>query len=314
MFKKTIQIIKQNPGGIVLIIMSVFTIKDLENLSGIKAHTIRIWEQRYSFLKPNRTGTNIRFYNSEELKAILNISLLNKYGFKISHIDRMNDEEVKEKILSLSHNEAQQQRIVNELIHHMVDLNIESFEDVIDNYVNTRGIEKAITHIIFPFLERIGMLWLTNHIIAGQEHLVTNVIRQKLIVGIENTISYVKINKCALLFLPEGEHHELGLLFINYILKSRGVKILYLGASVPVSDIGYIAKHKKPDLLFTHITAVTQNFNMEKFFAKLHSAIPSLPVIVSGQFTRIYKKKTPANIYLKKSLAEVLEHMMMPIP
>lgn len=292
--------------------MNVFTIKDLENLSGIKAHTIRIWEQRYTFLKPNRTGTNIRFYNSEELKTILNISLLNKYGFKISHIDRMSHDEVKEKILSLSHNEAQQERIVNELIHHMVDLNVEAFEDVIDNYASARGIEKTITHIIFPFLERIGVLWLTNHIIAGQEHLVTNVIRQKLIVGIENTISYVRINKCALLFLPEGEHHELGLLFMNYILKSRGIKIIYVGASIPIADVDYIVKHKKPDILFTHITSVAQNFSLEKFFAKLHSIIPALPVIVSGQLIKTYKKKTPANIYLKKSLAEVLEHIMIP--
>jgi MerR family transcriptional regulator, light-induced transcriptional regulator len=110
--------------------MNAFTIKDLENLSGIKAHTIRIWEQRYSFLKPRRTQTNIRYYNNDELKAILDIALLNKYGYKISHIDKMNADEVRQKIVSLSHNEAQQERLVNDMLQCMVDLDIEKFEDI----------------------------------------------------------------------------------------------------------------------------------------------------------------------------------------
>ena len=109
--------------------MNLFTIKDLENLSGIKAHTIRIWEQRYSLIKPNRTDTNIRFYSADELKKVLNIALLNKYGFKISHIDRMTASEMQQKILSLSQEEAKQERIINELIQHMVDLETEKFEN-----------------------------------------------------------------------------------------------------------------------------------------------------------------------------------------
>src|SRR4051812_7137304 len=171
--------------------MNAFTIKDLENLSGIKAHTIRIWEQRYSFLSPKRTDTNIRFYNNDELKMVLNISLLNKYGYKISHIDRMSPGEIKEKILSLSHANAQQERIITELIQYMVDLDPHSFETTLDNYVFTRGIEKTIIYIIFPFLERIGVLWVTSHINSAEEHLVTNIIRQKLIVGIENCVSHL---------------------------------------------------------------------------------------------------------------------------
>jgi DNA-binding transcriptional MerR regulator len=123
--------------------MNAFTIKDLENLTGIKAHTIRIWEQRYKFLKPQRSDTNIRYYSSHELKTVLNIALLNKYGFKISHIDKMDESQMKEKLLSLSHAQAQQERIVNELIQNMVDLNIEDFELVLDKYIHTKGIEKV---------------------------------------------------------------------------------------------------------------------------------------------------------------------------
>ena len=199
--------------------MDSFTIKDLSNLSGIKAHTLRIWEQRYNFLKPNRTFTNIRYYSNDELKTILNIALLNKYGFKISHIDKMSEQEVKEKILLLNQSQAKQERIVNELIQKMIDLEIESFEETLNLHIASKGIERTITNIIFPYLEKIGILWLTNHINPAQEHLVTNIIRQKLISGIENIHSPLTSNKKILLFLPEGEYHELGLLFMYYILK-----------------------------------------------------------------------------------------------
>ena len=118
-----------------------FTIKDIENLSSIKAHTRRVWEQRYSFLKPQRTNTNISYYSNDELKAVLNISLLNKYGYKISHINKMCEEDIKEKLLSLTRPEAQQERIVNDLIECMVDLNTEQFESILDNDIHTRAIE-----------------------------------------------------------------------------------------------------------------------------------------------------------------------------
>ena len=289
--------------------MNAFTIKDLENLTGIKAHTIRIWEQRYTFLKPERSDTNIRYYNSAEVKTILNIALLNKYGFKISHIDKMSEQQVKEKILSLSQFQAQQERIVNELIQFMIDLNIDEVENVLDNYIRSKGIERTITQIIFPFLERIGILWLTNHINPAQEHLVTNIIRQKLIVGIESTSSHVQINKTVLLFLPEGEHHELGLLFMYYLLKSRGVKVLYLGSNVPLKDITYVVGVKPPTFLYTHLTSVANNFNFERFLNNFNTQMGSFKLIVSGQLTQSYKKKVPDNVNFKKSLAEVMEYI-----
>lgn len=287
--------------------MNEFTIKDLENLSGIKAHTIRVWEQRYSFLKPQRTETNIRFYNTSELKSILNISLLHKYGYRISHINKMDEEEVREKIISLSYAQAQQERIVNELIQYMVDLDMDRFECVLDNYIMTRGIDKTITHIIFPFLDRIGILWLTNHINPAQEHLVTNVIRQKLIVGIEGAVSHLTINKTILLFLPEGEHHELGLLYVSYLMKVRGAKVLYLGTNIPLGDVIFISGMKQPDYLYTHLTCVPGNFNFEKFLTKIHQRIPNIPLFVSGKLANTHIRKIPPGVNFKKSLSEVME-------
>jgi MerR family transcriptional regulator, light-induced transcriptional regulator len=287
--------------------MNAFTIKDLENLSGIKAHTIRIWEQRYTFLKPQRTDTNIRYYTNDELKKVLNIALLNKYGFKISHIDKMNAQEMRDKIISLNQAEAQQERLINEMLQCMIDLDMHRFEDVLDQFIAARGIDKAIHYLVFPFLDKIGILWLTNNIHPAQEHLVTNIIRQKLIVGIESVVSHLMPDKKVILFLPEGEHHELGLLYIYYLLKSRGVQVIYLGANVPLSDLEFIIQSKKPDFVYTHLTCITGNFNYEKYLHQVHQAVHDTPLIISGQLARDCSKKAPAGVHFKRSLPEVLE-------
>jgi len=287
--------------------MDSFTIKDLENLSGIKAHTIRIWEQRYNFLKPERSDTNIRYYSNVELKKVLNIALLNKYGYKISHIDKMGDKELNEKILSLTQLPALQERIVNDLIQCMIDLNIEKFEKILDDHIKFRGIEETIVQIIFPFMEKIGILWITNHINPAQEHLVSNIIRQKLIVGIEGISTSANAKKTILLFLPEGEYHELGLLFMYYLLKNKGVNTIYIGANVPLKDVEYVAKLKKPDYLYSHLTAVGHNFNFDKFITSITKKFNGTPIIISGLLTHSYEKKIPAHINFKKSFAEVME-------
>jgi MerR family transcriptional regulator, light-induced transcriptional regulator len=287
--------------------MDAFTIKDLENLSGIKAHTIRIWEQRYHFLKPKRTDTNIRYYSNEELKTVLNIAILNKYGFKISHIDKMKPEEIQERILSLNDVQANRERIVNELLQLMIDLNTVDFEKTLGGYIKLKGMERTVYQIIFPFLEKIGVLWQTGHINPAQEHLVSNIIRQKLIGAIETCIPTLKHNSTAMLFLPEGEHHELGLLFLYYILKNRGIKTIYMGANVPVKDAGYIIQLKQPDFVFLHLTATAPSFHLDKFLAAIHQASPTTPIIISGLLTRQYKKAVPRNVQLKKSMEDVLE-------
>jgi MerR family transcriptional regulator, light-induced transcriptional regulator len=284
--------------------MDAFTIKDLENLTGIKAHTIRIWEQRYSFLKPQRTQTNIRYYNSQELRKILNIALLAKYGYKISHINKMNEEDVKKSIFSLSTAEAQQDRIVNELIQCTVNIDMEKFENILDSYILSKGIDKTIVQVIFPFLDRIGILWMTNHISPGEEHLITNIIRQKLIVGIEGVSTHISRDKTVLLFLPEGEYHELGLLYVAYLLKKHGAKILYMGADVPVKDLKNVCRLKSPDYLYTHTTC---DFKLEKYFASLHSSVPESQLILSGKLCHKFKNKNPQFIHVKRSLPEVME-------
>jgi MerR family transcriptional regulator, light-induced transcriptional regulator len=291
--------------------MNAFTIKDLENLSGIKAHTIRIWEQRYGFLKPQRTSTNIRYYSNDELKAVLNIALLNKYGFKISHIDRMPPEEISNRILSLTDPRAVQERVINELVQVMVDMDMERFEKILSGYITAKGMERTISLIIFPFLEKIGILWQTGHINPAQEHLVTNAIRQKLIAGIEHCSPSIGINKTFLLFLPEGEHHELGLLYMNFMLKSRGLNVIYLGSNVPLADVAFVANLKKPDLAYIHLTSTATNFNFEKFLNNASTRLQGINLVISGHITLSYRKSIPPNVQFKRSLSEVMEFLSM---
>ena len=286
--------------------MSSYTIKDLEKISGIKAHTIRIWEQRYNFLQPQRTETNIRSYSADELKVILNVSLLNKYGFKISHIDKMSSEQMEEKIMALNQLDAQKERVVNALIKEMVSLNMVAFERQLDLYIGQKGIEKAINEIIFPYLERVGILWVTNHINPAQEHLATNIVRQKIILGIERLTPLLNYTKRIVLFLPEGEYHELGLLYVHFLLKQKGIYVDYLGANVPMVDLKYLTEFKKVDYLYCHITMPARNFKLDKFFSNLATINTEIPIILSGQLIQEYKGKISPNMHLKRSLVETI--------
>ncbi len=286
--------------------MNAFTIKDLENLSGIKAHTIRMWEQRYNFLKPQRSCTNIRYYSNDELKTILNIALLNKHGFKISHIDRMQPDEICARILELKDAEAMQERVINELVRDMVELQTDRFEQSLDHYIQRHGIDLAVRQIIFPFLEKIGILWQTGHIMPAQEHFVSNLIRQKLIVAIDRLPAPVEGKRCVL-YLPEREYHEMGLLFLSYMLKAQGARTIYLGANVPMNDVQNIIENMHPQLGFIHLTSTCPNFNFDKLLRDLEIKAAGVTTYVSGFPVRYHTKPVPANVKLIHSFAEMAE-------
>ena len=288
--------------------MNAFTIRDLENISGIKAHTIRIWEQRYNFLKPQRSETNIRYYCNEELKTILNIALLNKHGYKISQIDKMEPGEICKKILELRQSDAKPEIIVNDLIKEMIDLRISEFEVTLDSYISDHGIENTVKKIIFPFLERIGILWQTGHIIPAQEHFVSSIIRQKLIVAIDKVPNNAEGQSC-LLFLPEGEHHELGLLFLHYMLKTRHARVMYLGANVPLRDIENIISALRPERAFVHLTGTCPNFNFEKLIRFLGERSSDVSTIISGYPTNCFHKELPQNVSFKRTFGEMMDFL-----
>ena len=285
-----------------------FTIKELEVLSGIKAHTIRIWEQRYQFLKPSRTTTNIRRYNNEELKTLLTVALLNKYGYKISRIDEMPHEQRMQAALQLQEPVAKQEYVINELIGCMVDLKGIEFEKLLNKQIALDGIEETVSGVIFSFLERVGILWQTNRLRPVQEHITTNIIRQKIIHGIEGLPFVEDSSPLFILFLPEGEHHELGLLYVYYLLRKHGISALYLGANVPVKDIEYVAEIKRPQYLYLHLTTFPQT-RFIRMIQLLQKASAGSTVVLSGYMAQLYEKAAGENVVLLQSLRAVQSYI-----
>lgn len=287
--------------------MDFFTIRDLENLSGIKAHTIRVWEQRYNFLKPQRTASNIRYYDHEELKKLLNIALLHKYGYRISHINKMSDEEIHERLFSLTQPLACEERFVYQLIQAMTEMDMLSFEEVLDDYILTKGLKKAMQYVIFPFLEKVRLLWLTNHIHPVLEHLVTDIIRRKLIVAIDRVNTGLEKKMTFLLFLPEGEFNEVNSLYVYYLLKVKGIAVFYLGVNVTLEKAAALCKEQMIDYIYIHLTCITGNFQWNRFLSQVNECFRPVPAIISGPFmAKMTSKDLPDNVICKQSFADVL--------
>ena len=288
-----------------------FTIKELEALSGIKAHTIRIWEQRYHFLKPSRTETNIRRYSNDELKTLLTVALLNKYGYKISKIDCMSHEERTKAVLQLSHEEAFNERLVNKMIGYMIDMRNTDFEKLLNDHISEHGIEKTITEIIFYFLEKVGILWHTNHILPVQEHIVSNIVRQKILSAIDNLPLVHKQEPVFLLFLPENEHHEMGLLFVYYLLRKKRLPVIYLGSSVPLKDVQFLFETKTPDYLYLHLTALSKKNDRSKYLDTLSQTFSGTKILLSGSAVQAFKKGLASNVIRFQSLQEVISYIKL---
>jgi DNA-binding transcriptional MerR regulator len=288
--------------------MGKYSIKDLERLSGIKAHTIRIWEQRYKIIEPDRTDTNIRFYSDEDLKKILNIALLNKKGIKISSIAQLSAKEIGEKVLMLADNESDVNNQINVLTIAMVEMDEERFEKIISTNTLRFGFEKTMIQILYPFLHRIGIMWQTGAINPAQEHFISNLIRQKLIVAIDGQQNATSNSSPSfVLFCPEGELHEIPLLFVNYLLKTRNFRVIYLGISVPLRDLTAIVKTKNPDFIFTSVTTKPQGFETQKYISKLSELFKKHKLIVTGQEMRKDNLKFPKNINCIRSIEEVIK-------
>ncbi|TAH17760.1 MAG: MerR family transcriptional regulator [Cytophagales bacterium] len=263
--------------------MGYYSIKDLEHLTGIKAHTIRMWEQRYDIIKPARTDTNIRLYEADQLKLMLNISLLNNHGFKISKIAGMTREEVYEKVRETINKTSSYEDQINALTVTMIDLDEDSFEKIIATNIMQYGFEKTMIMIIYPFLVRIGALWTTDAVNPAQEHFITNLIRQKLIVAIDGQFEPNRTNpKKFMLYLPDGELHEIGLLFCYYLIKSRGNKVIYLGQSLPLKDLYDVHQIHKPDFIASIITATPSTENIQEYVTYLGEQFTDTHFLLSG--------------------------------
>jgi DNA-binding transcriptional MerR regulator len=256
--------------------MGCYKIKDIEVLTGIKAHTIRIWEQRYGILVPERTGTKIRTYSDADLRILLNVSLLNNNGLKISKIAKMSIDEIHKECSEISI-EKSLDLAIDRFITSLIEMDEQLFRTVLAALVKEKGILRVFSEDIVPFLDRIGIMWITGSINAAQEHFISNLIRQKIISETELLPTPTDKTKAVLLYLPEHELHELGLLVYNYSLRNQGVFTYYLGQSVPLDSLLECIETLKP----THIVTSWLG-NVEKKFLKDY--FESLVKINSVQF------------------------------
>lgn len=263
--------------------MSNYSIRDLEQLSGIKAHTLRIWEQRYNIINPKRTDTNIRYYGDQDLKQILNISLLKDHGYKISEIAKLSIDELNNEVSTLTEVDLQYPDQINVLTIAMIELDEEAFEDIISKNIALHGFQNTMVNIIYPFLAKIGVLWMTGSIGPWQEHFMSNLIRQKLIAEIDKLPRVQQTEGgSVVIFNPEGEFHEIGILFASYIFKVQKQKVYYLGQNLPFEDLSYVIERHNVTAIFTAITSFPSHSDVQFYIKKLEQHFPNVDLYLTG--------------------------------
>ena len=235
--------------------METYSIAQVETLTGIHAHTLRIWEKRYGFLIPSRTDTKIRFYSDAQLKTLLNVSVLLNAGFKISKLAKMSSGQLLETSLDVQSSNGNDDTDVKALVLSMLEFDEARFEEIYEVSVIRRGLFQTILKIIYPFLHQVGALWGADKVLPAQEHFISNLIRRKLFSAIDSIPQPTKTNlKKVVLFLPENEFHEIGLLLAYFIFKQSGWQTFYLGTNVPMENIASLEEHVSPDILCTILT------------------------------------------------------------
>ena len=251
-----------------------FSIKDLENISGIKAHTIRIWEKRYSLLSPERTETNIRHYSHKNLQKLLNIVLLNNNNYKISKIAQMDDDQILIIARELAFDEAINDEAINSFKLSMFQFDKSLFNNTYSRLLHKKTFRDIFKEVFIPFLEHVGLLWQTETLLPAHEHFISNLITQKIQINTEELrYTQVNTNKIFVLFLPENEIHELGLLYLNYELVLRGFKTIYLGQSLPLDNLSYFFDIDENVCFVTSMTVRPYDDIIESYFNELDSIL-----------------------------------------
>lgn len=281
--------------------MAIYSIRDIELLSGIKAHTLRIWEQRYDIFRPKRTQTNIRLYDDEDLRLILNISILLKNGYKIGRIARLEQREICSHIAKLLLHDNEINTQILGLITAMLNLDEANFENIIEQNTQKIGIEKTMFTVVYPFLERIGIMWALGSINPAQEHFISNLVRQKIIVAIDNLKEHICCVNAPkyLLYLPEGEWHEISLLLLCYIIKSRNNRVVYLGANVPISAMLSVAHTLHPQFIISILTTEIGIEQIEKYTQQVCKDFPFAQHLFIGKQAHKLSVLPPNGLHIK---------------
>jgi DNA-binding transcriptional MerR regulator len=290
--------------------LATYSIRDLEKLSGIKAHTIRIWEQRYGIIEPKRTPTNIRYYDDDDLQYLLNIAFLNRNGMRISKIAKLSAQETAEKVASLAKQSEDNSDHLQSLTMAMIELSEEKFDALVNPMIEKDGFDHTVIYLLVPFLEKLSLLWLTGSISVVHEQFIHQLVRQK-IAGQVDRLGPIPINPQhpkAILYEPEGEHQEVLLLLYQYFLRTKGCRTLFLGSSIPINELEVAINLFEPDCMFTTISDHNNKLDPQSYFDKLHEFHADLQIFATTQ-SIVHPIQAPANLTLFEDFNEFVEFL-----
>jgi DNA-binding transcriptional MerR regulator len=290
--------------------LAIYSIKDLEKLSGIKAHTLRIWEKRYGIITPMRTQTNIRYYQDDDLRRLLNITLLNRYGHKISKIACMSDEEINQHVAALSDQMNEHDTQMDALTISMIEMNEQKFHAVLNRNIREMGFERTMTDVVYPFLDKLSLLWFTGSVNAIQENFIANLIKQKIYVAIDQLEMPLENNPASIfLYLPEGESQELSMLFLHYLLKARGYHVINAGQTVSFNDLVQVKDNLIPEYIFTMFNEPRSRFNIRDYLDKVSVLFGKSGILTTG--FQIFEQgiQSTTRYQVLKSVQDVVTHL-----
>jgi DNA-binding transcriptional MerR regulator len=285
--------------------MNRFTIRDIENLCRIKAHTIRTWEQRYNLCVARRKESQHRVYDNDDLKELLRVSFLYHNGHKISRIAELSPEAIQE-VVSCACNKDNDEAQVLQLLEAGLDLDKERFEKTVNCLILRYGLDKCLSNIFFPFLEKIGLLWLTDHLIPGQEHFVSHIIRKKIILatdGLEKPAD--RTVPPVLIFAPRGEHHEIPLLAVNYFFRKNGKRTVYFGPDLSLQTLRSYLDDQPVAMVYSHVITHI-NTDLEEYISTLCTNYANTKFVISGPAGSVLGENLP-NLKVIRCIEEMKE-------
>lgn len=288
--------------------MANYSIRDLAKLSGIKAHTIRIWEQRYSIIEPKRTASNIRYYTDQDLKFLMNIAFLNRKGIRISKIAKLSKEEINAEVDELSKTEAEHTDNFQGLAMAMMELDEAKIGKLLTKCFSQNGVEDTILNVLVPFLEKASLLWLTGSISSMHEQFASCVIRRRILTEITKLkVKKVRDAPKVLLYLPEGDQQELYLMFVQYLLKKRNINVVYLGTKIVIEDLQLAASIHQPNFIYTIISERHKCYVPESYVGRLSDGMEAPHLLVSGFQHTPKQEESPDNVTVLEDLNELVE-------
>ncbi|KAA9339091.1 MerR family transcriptional regulator [Hymenobacter busanensis] len=288
--------------------MGHFSIKDLESLSGIKAHTIRMWEQRYGVLRPVRTATNIRTYCDSDLRRLLNVATLCERGQRISQVASLSEQELCSAVAACCDDPHQHNPQITALLMATLDMDERRFSCTLTQAAQELGFEATVLNIIYPFLYRVGVLWQTGSLNPAQEHMASHLLRQKLLAA-SDALGPSDEDEAPrwVLFLPAGELHELALLFMNYLLRARGHHVLYLGQNLPVEELASICQCYQPQHIATVLTTVPERDRLQTFVDELARLCPAIDFVLYGPLVHQPELQLPTRFVRLQRMTDFIQ-------